>query len=63
MIVDKLHDTFSVKHNKWLRKHISFNTQKRSASISELEKDFYKFFNNAFRGKWKTLEAEKNQID
>ena len=51
MIVDKVQEIISFKQSKWLDKYINFNTQKRNQAVIEFEKDFYKFFNNAFYGK------------
>ena len=51
MIVDKVHDTISIRQSRWLEKYIIFNTQKKYQAINDFEKDFYKLLNNAFYGK------------
>ena len=60
MVVDKVHNVISFKQNRWLEKHISFNTQKRNKAKNDFEKDFYKLLNNAFYGK--TMENVRNRI-
>ena len=51
MIVDKSPEIISFKQSKWLGKHISFITQKRTKAKNDFEKDFYKLLDNAFYGK------------
>ena len=46
MIKDKVHEITSFKQSKCLEKYIDFITQKRILTKSEVEKDFYKLFNN-----------------
>ena len=48
MTVDKIHEINSFKQNMWLRKSISFITQKRNRAKIEFEKNFYKLLNKAF---------------
>ena len=60
MIVDKIHEIISFKHNKWLEKYINFNPQKRNQAVIGFEKDFYKLLNNAFYGK--TMEIVRNRL-
>ena len=60
MEVEKVHSVISFKQSKWLKKYISFNTQKRNKAKNDFEKDFDKLLNNAFYGK--TMENVRNQI-
>ena len=50
MIADKVHTVISFKQSNWLKKYISFNTQKRIQAVNDFEKDSYKLLNNAFYG-------------
>ena len=43
-----------------MEKYKNFNTKKRNKAKNDFEKDFYKFFNNAFYGK--TMEKVRNSI-
>ena len=54
------HKDNSFKQNEWLRKYISFNTQKRNQEVNAFEKVFYKVIKNAFYGK--TIENVRNRI-
>ena len=60
MIVDEFHETISFKQSERLEKNIKFKTRKRKKAKKEIEKDFYKFFNNAFYGK--TVENVRNRL-
>ena len=60
MVVEKIHETISFKHSKWLEKNINFNTQKRNKAKNEFEKDFYNLLNNAFFGK--AMENVRSRI-
>ena len=60
MIVDKVYNIISFRQSKWLKKYISFNTQKRNQTKNDFEKDFYKLLNNAFYGK--TMENVRNRL-
>ena len=35
MVVEKIHEIISFKQNKWLEKHINFNTHKRNKSKND----------------------------
>ena len=60
MIMEKMHEKISFKQNKWLKNHISFNTQKRNKAQIEFEKHFYKLLNIGVFGK--TMENVRNRI-
>ena len=59
-IIDKVHEISSCRQSKWLRKYISFITQKRNQAVTDFEKDFCKLLNTAFYGK--TLENVRNRL-
>ena len=42
IVAEKVHEYFSFKQSKWLKKYISFNTQKRNKAKNDFEKDFFK---------------------
>ncbi|CAC5392644.1 unnamed protein product [Mytilus coruscus] len=54
MKVTKVYKTISFKESNWLAKYINFNTEQRTKSKSDFEKDLWKLMNNSFYGK--TLE-------
>ena len=60
MIVGKVHNIISFRQSRWLKKYISFNTQKRNQALKDFEKYFYKLLNNAFYGK--TMENVRNRL-
>ena len=60
MSVEKVHNVISFKQSRWLKKYISFNTQKRNKAKNDFEKDFYKLLNDAFYAK--TMENVRNRL-
>ena len=50
MVAEKIREIISFKQSKWLEKNISFNTQNRTRTKNESEKDFHKLLNNAAFG-------------
>ena len=59
-MVDKVHEIFSFRQNKWLEKYISFNTHKRNETTNDFKKDFYKLMNNVFYRE--TMESVRNTL-
>ena len=43
----KKHRILQLKQNDWMRAYIDFNTQKRTISNNESDKNFFKLMNNA----------------
>ena len=61
MIDEKIHEIISFKQNRWLEKHISFNTQKRNRARNGFEKNFLKLLVNAAFGK--ILENVRDRLE
>ena len=53
LVVEKILETNSFIQSRRLEKNISFNTQKRSTTKTDFEKDFYWLFDSAFYQKTK----------
>ena len=57
MIVDKVHNIISFKQNRWLEKHINFNTQTKNQAVNELKRISINYSITRFMVRlWKMLE-------
>ena len=57
--VTKIHSIISFNHKAWLKPYIDFNTEMRTKTDNDFEKDFWKLMNNSFYGK--TMENISNR--
>jgi len=59
--VTKIHRILEFQQFPWLKSYINFNTDKRKAATSDIEKDFFKLMSNSVYGK--SMESIRKRVN
>ena len=55
LVLERIHRAIEFNQSDWMEPYIDFNTQLRTLTTNDFEKDFFKLINNSVFGKrWKT---------